>query len=253
MIKPLGNAMKPIWMKLWIPAAVLFLVLGCSEEPDRKLGGAEGLSEIGTSGAKPGEGSDTKTPPPLTDQQLAEGSSSDIDDHPPITEDQKNVHREIIVPKSVEGKWKAVKILVRDKSDEELSAMQTVNLGSTFQLSDSGITVRAARVFSKFCFGQDPLYVDGQHTGQPGDSSGDHGKWQGTLQQLDVCQVSRFVRIRTSAVQSAVDGFYSQANELTGQLPVAILQRRYRGIDQLLFASVFLKSPAAIRLPDHVR
>ena len=115
--------------------------------PDRKVEGAVDLSEVGTTGAKPGEGSETQTPPPLTDQQLAEGSGTDIDGHPPVTEDQKNVHREIIVPKSVEGKWKAVKILVRDKSDEERNTMQTVELGSTFQLGDSGITVSAGDFF----------------------------------------------------------------------------------------------------------
>ena len=143
--------MKLIWMKFWIPALALLLAVGCGDEPDRKLGGAADISEIGTTGAKPDEGSVTQTPPPLTDQQLAEGSQSDIDpDHPPITEDQKKVHREIIVPKSVEGKWKAVKILVRDKSDEERNTMKTVELGSTFQLGDSGITVRAGEFFPNF-------------------------------------------------------------------------------------------------------
>ena len=93
-------------------------------------------------------------PPTLSDQQLVEGSGSAVDDHPPITEDQKNVLREIIVPKSVEGKWKAVKILVRDKSDEERNMMKTVELGSTFQLGDSGITVNAGEFFPNFVLDQ---------------------------------------------------------------------------------------------------
>lgn len=154
MNKSPGKYMKQISIKIWISAVALLLVLGCSEEPDRKVGGATDLSEIGATGAKPGEGSATKTPPPLTDQQLAEGSRSDTDDHPPIPEDQKNVQREIIVPKSVEGKWKAVKILVRDKSDEERNTMQTVELGSTFQLGDSGITVSAGEFFPNFVLDQ---------------------------------------------------------------------------------------------------
>ncbi len=143
--------MKPIWKKVWTPVLVLILFLGCSqEEPDREIKDAVGLSEIASTDSKPSEGSRTQTPPPLTDQQLAEGSGSDIDGHPPITEDQKNVHREIIIPKSVEGKWKAVKILVRDKSDEERNTMQTVELGSTFQLGDSGIMVSAGEFFPNF-------------------------------------------------------------------------------------------------------
>ena len=50
MIKPLGNLMKPMWIKTWIPALALLLVLGCGEEPDRKIEGAIDLSEIETPG-----------------------------------------------------------------------------------------------------------------------------------------------------------------------------------------------------------
>jgi len=140
--------MKTMLIKIWIPALVVFLVLGCGDEPDRKLYDS---SQVVNTDSGPPEGSKTQTPPPLTDRQLAEGSGSDIDeDHPPITEEQKNVHREIIVPKSVEGKWKAVKILVRDKSDEERNMMQTVELGSTFKLGDSGIMVTAGEFFPNF-------------------------------------------------------------------------------------------------------
>ncbi len=146
--------MKPIWMKTALPVLALLLILGCGEESDRKIEGAIDVSQAGNPPASPPEGSATKAAPPLTDQQLAEGSGTDIDDHPPITEDQKNVQREIIVPKSVAGKWKAVKILVRDKSDDERSAMQTVELGSTFQLGDSGITVSAGEFFPNFVLDQ---------------------------------------------------------------------------------------------------
>ena len=146
--------MKPIWIKIAITALVLLLVWGCGDEPDRKVGGAGDISEIGATGTQSSEGPTTQTPPPLTDQQLAEGSRTSVDDHPPVTEDQKNVNREIIVPKSVEGKWKAVKILVRDKSDEERNKMQTVELGSTFQLGDSGITVSAGEFFPNFVLDQ---------------------------------------------------------------------------------------------------
>ena len=126
-------------MKL-LPVLILFLSIGlagCEESPDRTV---EGLQKPATQTG----------PPPLTDRQLAEGSGSTTDDHPPITGQEKNVFREIIVPKSVEGKWKAVKILVRDKQDEERNSIQTVELGSTFQLGDSGITVKAGEFFPNF-------------------------------------------------------------------------------------------------------
>lgn len=142
--------MKPIWLKLSISALALFLIWGCNDEPDRKVAGAVDVSEISKVDAEPSAGPETPTPPRLSDQQLAEGSGTTADDHPPVTEEQKNIKREIIVPKSVAGKWKAVKILVRDKSDEERNKIQTVDLGSTFQLGDSGITVSAAEFFPNF-------------------------------------------------------------------------------------------------------
>ena len=145
--------MKTKWMRTCIPALALLLVLGCGDEPDRKIKGAVDLSEVAT-GTPSEEGSKTQTPRPLSDQQLAEGSRSEVDDHPPITEDQKNVQREIIIPKSVEGKWKAVKILVRDKSDEERNTILTVDLGSTFELGDSGIKVSAGEFFPNFVLDQ---------------------------------------------------------------------------------------------------
>ena len=132
----------------------LMVLAGCNEAPDRTIEGAVDVSDTGYQGEQLPEGSATQTPPPLTDQQLAEGLRSGIDGHPPITEDQKNVQRAIFVPKSVAGKWKAVKILVRDKTDEELSAMQTVELGSSFQLGDSGITVSAGEFFPNFVLDQ---------------------------------------------------------------------------------------------------
>ncbi len=129
------------------------VIAGCNEAPDRKIEGAVDVSHTGVTGAPPPDGSATQTPPPLTDQQLAEGSGTEIDGHPPITEDQKKVQRAIFVPKSVEGKWKAVKILVRDKTDEEQNTMQTVELGASFQLG-AGITVSAGEFFPNFVLDQ---------------------------------------------------------------------------------------------------
>ncbi len=130
------------------------VIAGCNEASERTIEGAVDVSQTGMTGAKPSEGSATKAAPPLTDQQLAEGLGSGIDGHPPLTQDQQNVQREIFVPKSVAGKWKAVKILVRDKTDEERNHMQMVKLGSSFPLGDSGITVSAAEFFPNFVLDQ---------------------------------------------------------------------------------------------------
>jgi hypothetical protein len=154
MTKILDNPMKPIWKEIALSALSLLLIMGCSDEPDRKVAGAMDASEIAKTEAEPSPSTGTPTPPRLSDQQLAEGSGTSAEDHPPVTEDQKNVNREIIVPKSVAGKWKAVKILVRDKSDEELNTIKTVELGSSFKLGDSGITVNAAEFFPNFVLDQ---------------------------------------------------------------------------------------------------
>lgn len=145
------KGMKHIFFLILIS---LLITAGCGEEPDRKVRGAVDVSEIGTTSAKPNKGPEAQTSPLLIEQQPSEGSGTAVEDHPPIPEDQKHVNREIVVPKSVAGKWKAVKILVRDKSDEERNAMQTVKLGSTFQLGDSGITVRAGEFFPNFVLDQ---------------------------------------------------------------------------------------------------
>ncbi|MDH5764010.1 MAG: DUF2155 domain-containing protein [Nitrospinota bacterium] len=154
-----NNILK--YRKLALAVGILALWLSaCNEAPDRKIEGAVDVSNTGVTGVEQPEGSSTRAPqaepaaPPLSDQQLAEGSGSDIDGHPPITEDQKKVEREVVVPKSVAGKWKAVKILVRDKTDEEKNKMQTVELGSSFQLGDSGITVSAGEFFPNFVLDQ---------------------------------------------------------------------------------------------------
>jgi len=147
--------------------SLLALVVGCGEAPDRTIEGVKDASQKPPTQPALAEGSATKAAPPLSDQQLAEGSGSETDGHPPVTEEQKKIQREIIVPKNVEGKWKAVKILVRDKTDEELNALKTVTLGSSFQLGDSGITVAAAEFFPNFVMDQAAVTSMGNELANP--------------------------------------------------------------------------------------
>lgn len=136
----------------WVSLVALVWVMGCTEAEPPPLGdNTIDISRTGIRGLSQPEGSATKTaPPPLSDQQLAEGSGSDIGDHPVLPGDQKQVYREVTVPKSVAGKWQAVKILVLDKRDEERNTMQTVALGSSITLGDSGITVTAQEFLPNF-------------------------------------------------------------------------------------------------------
>ncbi len=99
------------------------------------------------------EGSKSK---PLGDgPRFSEGSGSQEEvSHPQLTEGEK-VHRLVVIPKVVQGKWKAVKILVKDKADEENTAMKTVELGSHFLLGDSGLKVSVGPFFPNFVMGKD--------------------------------------------------------------------------------------------------
>ena len=147
------------------------ILAGCNESTEgKKIEGAVDVSNTGVTGVDKTEGSTTGAPqaaPPLSDRQLAEGSGTDADDHPPIPEGQKNVQREIVVPKSVAGKWKAVKILVRDKTDEERNTLKLVDLGSSFQIGDSGITISAAEFFPNFVLDQSKYTSMDNELGNP--------------------------------------------------------------------------------------
>ena len=158
-------------MKFQIHMVAIFLVLltlGCTaSEPEGK--DTEGAIDISAMKAPPQdqEGSVTKTAPPLTDQQLAEGSGTEGDQgHPNLNEGQK-VQRQIILPKTVEGKWKAVKILIRDKTDDEQSVMKTVDLGSQFTLANGTMTVTADQFLPNFVLTKTEVTSQGNELKNP--------------------------------------------------------------------------------------
>ncbi len=79
----------------------------------------------------------------------AEGSRTEVENHPEVTEGQKQ-QRAIQIPKEVEGKWKAVKFILKDKQDEEKVEVKTVNLGESFVLAGSDLTVTVGAFFPNF-------------------------------------------------------------------------------------------------------
>ena len=64
------------------------------------------------------------------------------------------IDRGIIIPNEVEGKWKAVKIMVRNKIDESRSLMKTTALGSSFDLEGSAIKVTVGPFMPNFVMTQ---------------------------------------------------------------------------------------------------
>ena len=88
-------------------------------------------------------GTDKSTPlpeKPFNKLSNIAGSGTKLGEHPEVNE-VKIIHRKILVPSKVEEKWKAVKIMVRSKVDEELGGIQTLELGSSFIPSGTELKV----------------------------------------------------------------------------------------------------------------
>ncbi|NIQ02940.1 MAG: hypothetical protein GWM98_23320, partial [Nitrospinaceae bacterium] len=73
---------------------------------------------------------------------VPEGSESaagkgDKDLNHPSVAPQEVLEREVFVPESIQGRWKAVKIRIRDKRDPNQTQVHTVELGQGFPLGDT--------------------------------------------------------------------------------------------------------------------
>ena len=141
----------------WMPgafavAALFLLAAGCSgsnaqpplETKSKPPQAAEAAAQL--------EGS---KPQALEGPKFVEGSGSkEAVSHPDLTEKEK-VNRLVLVPKSVQGKWKAVKLLIKDKTDEENTALKIIELGDSIPLGDSGLKVTVGPFFPNFVMGKD--------------------------------------------------------------------------------------------------
>jgi hypothetical protein len=84
-------------------------------------------------------------------QKNADGEDyGDGDVGHPTAQEVKQFQRDILVPDSVKGKWKAIKIMIGDKSDEEKNEVKIVELGSSFMIGDSSIKVTVGAFFPNF-------------------------------------------------------------------------------------------------------
>ena len=135
-------------------ACVILITTGCSIAGDNPVVQKKIVAEKMTSeptssidevqlpsGITQYEGSAIKNQQQMkTAQSLVEGYGDKLESHPDIQDKQK-VQRTISVPKDVEGKWKAVKLLIKNKTDEEQNQVKTIELGSSFALENLNITV----------------------------------------------------------------------------------------------------------------
>jgi hypothetical protein len=82
-----------------------------------------------------------------------EGSGSEVGDHPAVEPSEK-LQREVRIPQNVEGKWKSVQILVRNKADDGKNELKTVPLGSSFKIGGTGINVSVGPFLPNFVMDQ---------------------------------------------------------------------------------------------------
>ena len=120
----------------------LMFILGgtinCSVGTDKSAPLPEkSLSQLGKT-----EGSSFKSEYKALSEELA-------DDHSRINE-SKLTPRKIVVPSEVEGKWNAVKILIRNKKDEEMGEIQILNLGASFTPAGSRLKVTVGPFLPNF-------------------------------------------------------------------------------------------------------
>ena len=122
---------------------------GCSIGTDK----SEPLPEKSLGQLSNIEGSSFKLNGTTSSKELIEGSENNESGHPQVNS-KVLISRKIVIPSEVEGKWNAVKILVRNKEDEELGGIHTLNLGSSFTPVGSGLIVTLGPFLPNFMMDQ---------------------------------------------------------------------------------------------------
>ncbi len=110
------------------------------KEPQQPIDQAPGLTLT--------EGSASEVEIPKETPRL-EGSGGEVKEHPDVEETEK-LERRVYTPKNVEGKWKAVTILIRNKTDEGKNELKTVDIGASFKVAGSEIRVTVGPFFPNF-------------------------------------------------------------------------------------------------------
>tara|TARA_B100000686_G_C16273270_1_gene705100 strand:+ start:61 stop:663 length:603 start_codon:yes stop_codon:yes gene_type:complete len=154
-------------MKVQKIAKTLFLtciviLAGCSEDADKDTPTpqAKRISEFDFSKT---EGSRSRSIQSVAKKHTG-GSLDEI--HPSV-EEGITVDRGIVVPKEVEKQWKAVKIMVRNKTDESRSSMKTTPLGSSFKIEGSAIKVKVGPFMPNFVMTQNNYTSKGNELTNP--------------------------------------------------------------------------------------
>ena len=109
------------------------------------------------------EGSRSKSP----QVNVGLGNQMSDDGNHPSTQDATKIQRAIVMPDEADGKWKAVKILIKNKTDETSNETKIITLGSSFELKDSGIKVTVGPFLPNFVMSQKAYTSSGNELTNP--------------------------------------------------------------------------------------
>lgn len=131
-----------------ISLGLIIALLGACTEAKPPLSG-EALDKMKVAASPVVSESSDAQAPPLSEEALSEGSGTRVTDHPQVEETEK-LQREVYIPENVQGKWKAVKILVKTKADESKNEVKTIALGSQFDLDKGALKVTVGPLLPNF-------------------------------------------------------------------------------------------------------
>ena len=148
--------------KVWLILA-LSAFIGCTYESKEDIANLP-ATDINKLDVSQFEGSRSKS---VQQVEAPDSYGSPVTENHPNVQEKVKIERGVVVPDGVKGKWKAVKLLVKNKKDEERNEMKTITLGSSFELEDSGIRVTVGPFLPNFVMSQKAYTSSGNELTNP--------------------------------------------------------------------------------------
>mgnify|MGYP000167974975 FL=1 len=148
--------------KVWLILA-LSVFIGCTYESKEDIANLP-ATDINKLDVSQFEGSRSKS---VQQVEAPDSYGSPVTENHPNVQEKVKIERGVVVPDGVKGKWKAVKLLVKNKKDEERNEMKIITLGSSFELEDSGIRVTVGPFLPNFVMSQKAYTSSGNELTNP--------------------------------------------------------------------------------------
>ena len=148
--------------KKYIIVLALAILASCTSESKEDIADLK-QTDISKLNVSQFEGSRSKTQQVQADLDI---QAVDNENHP-IVQEAVKVERAVVLPEEADGKWKAVKLLIKNKKDEARNQIKTITLGSSFTLEDSGIKVTVGPFLPNFVMSQKAYTSSGNELTNP--------------------------------------------------------------------------------------